>query len=125
MVKTEPQIELGKSLIELLDQKKQEITAFLWFYLPEANSWRLVISGKSYENKDIRECYESFIQNFGKESIVQEIGLPNITIVSNSDNLLNLLKAAVRTGSSISGIRFTSCVVNNVLIEDAYIYRLV
>jgi hypothetical protein len=38
--------------------------------------------------------------------------------------MLSLLRVAISTGPGISGIRFTHNTINNVLIEDAYIYRL-
>ncbi len=125
MVKSEPKIELGKTVLELLDKKGVNPSSFLWFYLSNSNSWRLVISADIYNNKDIKECYKSFIEQFGSESVVKEIGLSNITITSSSDNLLNVFKMAIRTDKkSISGIRFTSNVINGVFIEDAYVYRL-
>jgi hypothetical protein len=36
------------------------------------------------------------------------------------------MRTAIQTGpgTGVSGIRFTQNMVNNVLIEDAYIYRL-
>jgi len=125
MVKDEPKIELGKSILEVLDKSDLEITAFFWFYLAPNNSWRLIISAKKYERKETKERYEDFIKRFGEEEAIDQIGLSNITIVSSSDGLLNVLKHAIKTKSmDISGIRFTSNMTNGVLIEDAYIYRL-
>jgi len=125
MVKPEPKIELGKDLINILDEKGINPTAFLWFYLPDGNTWRLVMSSPSLD-KDIKKAYEDFIKEFGKEVSVKAIGLSNISIVPGDNNLLRLLKTAIKTGrGSIGGVRFTSNIVNGVLIEDAYIYRLV
>lgn len=125
MVKIEPKIELGKSLLELLDLQKTGVSSYFWFYLSNSNSWRLVIAAKVYENKEMKDNYKDFIERFGDNEIVKQIGLSNITIISNSDNFLNLFRSAIKTNStSIAGIRFTSNIINGVLIEDAYIYRL-
>lgn len=125
MVKLEPKIELGKLVLELLDKKNINPNVFIWFYLTNSNSWRLVISADTYNNKDIKDYYKSFIEQFGNENIIKEIGLSNITIVPDTDNLINILKMEIRTDKkSISDIRFKSNVINGVLIDDAYIYRL-
>lgn len=125
MVISELKIELGKRALLLLDEKGMNPTAFFWFYLSESSSWRLFISSKTFNNKDIKECYEDFVNKFRNEEIIKEIGLSNITLVYNSDYMVNLLKVAIRTNhDSVAGIRFTSNVINGVFIEDAYIYRL-
>jgi hypothetical protein len=52
------------------------------------------------------------------------LSLQNISLVSPNDDLVKLLKAAIKTGPGVSNIRFTGNVINNVFIEDAYIYRV-
>lgn len=125
MVNSEPKIEIGKKLLELLDQKKVKPVAFLWFYLQGANSWRLFISAEAYDSANTEDNYRNFIEQFGDENTVRKIGMLNISIIPQNDGFLNLLKTAVQTDpDSIGGIRFTSSSINGVFIEDAYIYRL-
>ena len=52
------------------------------------------------------------------------IGLEDISIVGDNDATVRLLGVALKTGPGISGIRFQNNVINGVLVEDAYIYRL-
>jgi hypothetical protein len=40
------------------------------------------------------------------------------------DRLVQLLRPVIGTGPGICGIRLTQNVIDGVLIEDAYIYRL-
>lgn len=125
MVKPELKIELGKSILSLLDQKGVCPTAFLWFYLPDNNSWRLVIASKKFDNKDQKDNYQDFIKTFGSEKSIKEVDLSNITILSGQNDLLSLLKVAIKTPhDATDGIKFTSNVINGVFIDDAYIYRL-
>jgi hypothetical protein len=52
------------------------------------------------------------------------VKLRNIFLVNPKHKLIRLMKIVVGTGKTISGIRFTQNVINNILIEDAYIYRM-
>ena len=125
MVKEEPKIESGKNLLEVLDKGSIKIFSFFWFFLAESGSWRLIISSPDFEKFDIRKCYQDFIKDYGNNEAIKDIGISNITLLPNSNDLIKLFKIAIKTDErSISGIRFTSNVINGILIEDAYIYRL-
>lgn len=128
MVKTalvEKDIEEGKRLIEELDKTNFRVQAALWFYLADSDEWRLLIASSFVEKEGPRKSY-NFIQTvLAKISPPSEISLKDISVLSPSHDLIKLIKLAIRTGPCISGIRFTRNVINNTLIEDAYIYRIV
>lgn len=124
-IKEEPKIAEGKKVLELLDKSKFKPSSFFWFYMPDSNSWRLIISSSEFDSKESKEYYSTFVENFRKEELIKTIGLENITLLPTTNNLIKLLKFAIKTGpDSISGIRFTSNTINNVFIADAYIYRI-
>ena len=52
------------------------------------------------------------------------ISLKDISVVDSSDQLISLLKVAVKTDKGISSIRFSRNMINGTLVEDTYIYRL-
>ncbi len=52
------------------------------------------------------------------------ISLKDIIVLSPKDDPIALVAKMIRTGPGLSGIRFTKNVINNKLIEDAYIYRI-
>ena len=58
-----------------------------------------------------------------KTAAIRGLYLRQITAVSPKDELVGRLRKAVRTGPGISSVRFTDNVIDNVLIEEAYIYR--
>lgn len=120
----EPNIEIGKSLLELLDDKGVNPTAFLWIYIHDSNSWRLIISSRTYDDDNMEVNYGSFIDHFGADNLVKQIGLSNITILLQKDGFLNLLKSAIVTDNTTNGIRLTSSTISGTFIEDVYIYRL-
>jgi hypothetical protein len=120
----EDNIKNGKKLIESLDKTEFKVKAALWFYLVDSNEWRLMIASPFEDKHGTKEAYNFVREELIKLSIHLELGLKDISIVSPKHKLINLLKRAIHTGSEISGIRFTSNVIDNVLIDDAYIYRM-
>lgn len=121
----EKDIQEGKRLIEELDKTNFKVRAALWFYLTDSDEWRLFIASPFVEKEGPIKSYD-FIQTLlVKLSPPSEISLKDISVLSPSSDLIKLMRLAIHTGPGISGIRFTRNVINNTLIEDAYIYRIV
>ncbi len=123
-VLVEKEIEEGKRLIEALDKANFQVEAAMWFYLTDSDQWRLFIASPFAEKNGPKNAY-SFIQSvMSKLSEPLGITLKDISVLSPKHHLISLLRVALRTGPGISGVRFTRNVINNTLIEDAYIYRI-
>jgi len=118
-------IEDGKRLIEALDKSNFRLTGALWFYLADSNEWRLLLVSPLLDRLGPRGSY-SIIQSVIKDQ-PPSFGIPleYISVKSPKNELIRLLKVAIRTGSGISEIRFSQNTINNVFIEDALIYRLI
>ena len=121
-------MKAGEALLKKLDKIKFNVKAALWFYMPDSEEWRLLFASplvdkigptKTYEKIQslLPELQEELEQNY-------ELSLQNISVVSPKADLIKLLKTAVKTGPGVSHIRFARNVINNVFIEDAYIYRV-
>lgn len=122
---SEEMISAGVELVRMLDDVKLVANAALWIYLPEANSWRFLVASPEVRSEGPKKIYRrirSAIHRIPDEKPM--IPLKDISVVDSRDRLITLLRSALRTGSSISGIRFSQNVINGVMIEDAYIYRL-
>jgi hypothetical protein len=113
----------GEELLGVLDRARLKVRAAFWLYLPEADEWRLFLALPMVARKGPREAYGR-IQTYLRQMGGKELSLRNISVVAPNDNMVKLLGSVVKTGPGISGIRFTGNVINNVLIEDAYIYRV-
>lgn len=120
----EENIEAGKRLLEALDSKHFRVSAALWFYLTEEEDWRFIIASPVVEEKDLKKSYALVQTTLQHLSPPSGILLKHISIVSPKHELIKLLRVGIRTGPGISGIRFARNTVNNVFIEDAYIYRM-
>lgn len=119
-------VSAGRKLIELLDKKRFPVTAALWFYRGDSDEWRLLISSPAADNRGTRASYRQIQEHLRSGRVTPGIKLDEIQIVPNNDPLLALLRTAIRTDGapSIGSVRFQRNVINNVMIEDALIYRL-
>jgi len=120
----EKDIEEAKRLIKALDESQFEVKAALWFYLIDSDEWRLLIASPFVEENGPKRAYNFIQRELARMSPSSKISLKEISVLSPQDDLINLLRKAIRTGPGISGIRFTRNVIDNRFIEDAYIYRL-
>lgn len=118
-------ISAGAELTRRLDEARFIVSASLWFYVSDSNVWRFIIASPEVRIHGLKKAYkqvQSVVSKITDER--QKISLKDITVVDSKDPLISLLKAAVKTGDEISNIRFSRNVVDGVLIDDAYIYRL-
>ena len=117
--------EKAKELLIFLDKTEVKPTSFFWFYIPDIQAWRLVISSNYFKNMSKKDSYREFIIKFKNNNIVQEIGVENITLLQPDNGIIMLLRSVMKTDpKSVNGIRFKYNTIKNIYIDDAYIYRL-
>ena len=117
-------IQDGKDLIEALDKTEFKVDASLWFYSSDSDEWRLLIASPFVEENGPRKSYGFIRSVLTQPSPPSGISLKNVSVLSPKNQLIKLLKTAISTGPDMAGIRFTRNVINNTLIEDAYINRI-
>lgn len=118
-------IAAGAELTRRLDAAGFVVSAALWLFLAETNTWRFVIGNPEVAIRGPRKAYrqiQSVISRIPVEQI--KIALKDITALDANDPLITLLRGSLKTGNGISGIRFTHNVIKGTFIEDAYIYRM-
>ncbi|RLG30722.1 hypothetical protein DRO03_03545 [Methanosarcinales archaeon] len=120
----ERDIQEGKDLVEALDGTEFKVDASLWFYSSDSDEWRLLIASPFVEENGPKKSYGFIRSVLTRPSPPSEISLKNISVLSPKHRLIKLLKTTIHTGLDIAGIRFTRNVINNILIEDAYICRI-
>jgi hypothetical protein len=117
-------ISAGAELTRRLDQMNFIVSASLWFYLSDINSWRLIIATPEVRVNGPKKAYKQIQSAIAKMPENQpKIALKDISVVDSQDPLISLLRMFGRV-EGISGVRFSNNVINGVPIEDAYIYRL-
>jgi len=123
-VLVETDLEVGGVLLNKLDKIDFQVKAALWFYFSDSNEWRLVFASPAVDKKGPKEAYREVQAQLEDLEKRYQLSLQNIALLSPDDNLVKLLKAAIKTGPGVAPIRFAGNTINNVFIEDAYIYRL-
>lgn len=116
-----PDTESGQQLLPALDAAGFEVKAAFWYYLEEAEEWRLYIATPLVKQIGPRAVY-SRVLNILKEKHIQGIDLAKISVVDETDSLVTVLRLA---GPFMSNVQFNGESVNGVYIRAAYIYRIV
>src|SRR5438552_11594927 len=118
-------ISAGSELTRRLDESTFLVSAAFWLYETDSNAWRFIIGSPEVRNRGLKAAYKQV------QSVVAaipegqpKISLKDISVVDSNDPLVSLMRVAIKTGNGISGIRFSRNMINGVLIEDAYIYRI-
>lgn len=117
--------ESGESLLRRLDAKGIPVTAAFWLRMSEEDDWRLVLASPLVDELGPKASYQR-VQSATAPLLLDGISLADISLLSPKHDIIKLMGHAVGTGPapSISGIRFSSGVINNAFIYDAYIYRM-
>ncbi|MBI1749191.1 MAG: hypothetical protein HY234_05140 [Acidobacteria bacterium] len=120
----EEKISAGRKLIELLDTDGIDVVAAYWLFREESNDWRLVLATSLVDSEGPRKTYSRIqVMLDARPDEFPWLNLRNITVVSPEDSFVRVLRTAIRTDRGLHSIRFSRSRINDVFVEDAYIYR--
>ena len=120
----ESAIKGGESLLKRLAQAGFPVETALWFYYSDMDRWRLLIASQMVDAKGPKAAHARIQHEFRRRPQLTGVALADVQVISPKNELVRLLRSAISTGHGLSGIRFTGNAVNNVFIEDAYLYRV-
>ncbi len=113
----------GKELTKRLDDMGFVLVASFWLFLPDTGDWRLILATPMVDDKGPKATYTEVQKALDPE--LRGLSLNNISVVSPTQPIVKLLSIAIRTdATAVGSIRFTRNRINNLFIEDAYIYRM-
>lgn len=116
-----PLIPQGQNLLKKLDESGIPITAAFWFFDSESQTWKFVLASPRVATEGPLDVYKTLQEYVGQEGLT----LQDIAVVGPHEPLVDLLRSTVKTPpTAIYGIRYTANTINNVFIDDAYIYRI-
>lgn len=117
-------IDAGAELTKKLDESGLPVTTALWLFVPELNEWRLLFASPEVGTKGPRDVYEKIQQVINQlGDTASAVPLSVVSLLDPNDDLVRLLKVAIRTGPGVNRIRFSKNVINGHFIDDALIYR--
>ena len=118
------EITQGENLIRVLDKEGFPVTAALWLYSSDDESWKLVIAspeGKVQIQKKYLDVATIAAKYRNEDCNI--LDLNRISIIDDGEPFIAALKLAIRA-DGINQIRFSNNVINGIFVEDALIYRM-
>lgn len=119
-------IDAGLGLIRALDADNFKVSAALWLYNSDLDSWRMIIAYQG-PKKDLEKKYleaATIAANWRSAHPDQPIlDLSKVKITSADDKLIVGLRPAIRI-DGLAEVRFSHNTVNGIYVEDALIHRL-
>jgi hypothetical protein len=92
--------------------------------LPDEDLWRLAVALPDGAVPRQQDAYRRVADLIEVSQLSNVLSVDDIGLARPDDQMLSLLRQAISTEPGISGIRFRHNTINNVLIEDVYIYRM-
>jgi len=121
---SEGQVEAGQALLNRLDDDGVRVDAALWFYFPEKENWKLVLSLPDAIRLGPKAAYKEVQRVLSGAKDPVGLDLADVAVARPNSDILNRFRGAVRVGPGKSAIRFSKCVFNGLFVEDALVYRL-
>jgi hypothetical protein len=122
---TREMILAGQELVKELDLRKADLKCAFWMYYPEIGQWRLVLSLHLVDTEGPNRAYALVQEALEKLPEAIRPRLEEVKLLSPDHSLIKSMRSTLRTEPQfITGIRFTRNRVNDVFVEDAYVYRV-
>ena len=112
-------IKRGRDALEALDNAGEKPKAAFWRYRPESLDWRFVVALPSFRHEGPLRTYERVQRILKRRKI--ELPIWRITVLSTDDPQARWAKGRVQEAQA--DVRSSTNVVDDTVIEDAYIYR--
>jgi len=118
-------LDEGAMLVEEMDKSGFPFVAAFWLYHSEYDKWKLRIATPVYDDKGPREAYSKIQAVFSQLPESRSIDTTDITAVGTTDEVVTALRTQflVRPGDPVKRVRQTR--IDNVRIDEAFIYRLI
>ncbi len=119
------EIEEGQRFLDALHGAGVSVDAALWIYALEPETWRLMLTSPLYDRKGPLKAYDQLLSVFRQVTPELKIDWTAIVAVSPKHELIKGLRQLQQQYNfHLSGRRLTNNRVNQVWVEDAYIYQV-
>ena len=122
---TEDMIEVGARLTEKLDEMGLPVAAAMWLFTAEINEWRLLFASPELPTGGPQAVYRKIAE--ARQALADKAAAAPMSVIGlldPNDQLVQLLRTALKTSGAVSRIRFSKNSIKGHFIEDALIYRL-
>lgn len=121
----EKDVDVGRRVIEALDDSRVPVSAGFWLRDGESNRWRLVIATHLATSKGPQKAYKAVQTALRRHKLSEDIPLWRISLVGPKHPLVSVLSSVfVSKGMELGNVRLDRCAIKGVPVEGAHIYRL-
>ncbi|MDY7014541.1 MAG: hypothetical protein SVX43_13245 [Cyanobacteriota bacterium] len=119
----ERDIEEGQKLIDALTEEEYPLESAIWLYNPETETWKLTLASPLYDVLGPRLEFAALHHLLDSREETLKIDFFDVTIVSPQHSIIaNLRHSQKEKGIDFSGIRLRGNSINNMYVDDVYIY---
>jgi hypothetical protein len=120
---TKDMIDVGARLVDRLVESGLPISVAMWFFTPETNKWRLLISTPLAADspREVREQIDEVRKSLGPEA--EELLFWSVGLISTRNEVVQALTADMPLGPDAKPVRLTRSAVRGRYIDDALVYR--
>ena len=119
------ELEEGQRLIDALKAGGISGDSALWIYSSEKEKWQLMLTSNLYDRQGPLKAYDEILSVFRQVQPELKIDWTALVAVSPKHELIQSLRELQKVWNlDLSGRRMTNNMMNNMLIEDAYIYQI-
>lgn len=120
---TTEMIEGGRDLTKRLAKTELGVTASFWFYMTDNLRWNLMLGISQVLEEGTIKAY-TIIQSELKDRPVRGVSFSDVVVLQSDHPVIRRLKRLTRASKGGAEVRVSRAVVENVFIDDAYIYNL-
>ena len=116
-------IDRGAELLAAVDRAKLKVGVALWMYSSEYEDWRLVVSARQFDSRDLRDAYRLLHDSLAAAGF--DAGkTPLVMILPMADSSIKELRRLFGKTKGVEGKRLGGQMLGDRFIQDAYVYRI-
>jgi hypothetical protein len=116
-------VKVGAEILEILDRAKLRMSVALWAYLSDYEDWRLVLAGRPFNNRGLKDGY-ALVHDTLSAGGIRPSQTPILMIFPMTDPFIVALRRFFGKTASVDGMRLGGHVIGDRYLADAYVYRI-
>ena len=113
-------------LVRELDKQEDAPSNVLWYYFSDAEEWRLLVAGKSFDQllpRDEGRAYQKVARALGKTNL-DSLTIADVKLVRTDDPLLAATKFLIRTPpDGVVRAHFRDNTFNGIFVKEMLVLR--
>lgn len=120
---SQAKLNAGRTCLDLLDKYGLGVQGAVWIYIDQLREWRFYIVTSLVDIDGLVDTYNRIEKLFSLQFTDPELTIDDVHLGSPAETIFMTISRAISVkGHSL--IELENCVINNLVIEHAYIYRL-